>query len=135
MKVLWMTVGLPRSGKSTSSKGMGFPVVSCDAIRQSLGCYPFTPVMEPYVWAIARTMVESLFNAGHSDVILDSCSQTRSRRNDWKSSKWQRKYVIVNTPPSICIQRAHATDQSYLVPIIEKMAAEYEDVSDDERDA
>lgn len=44
--ILVITVGLPRSGKSTWAKTLGAPIVSCDAIRQALGVYPFVPKAE-----------------------------------------------------------------------------------------
>lgn len=134
MKTLYMMVGLPRSGKSTQALNMGRPVVSCDAIRQALGVYPFVPAAEPWVWRIARTMVESLFHAGHQEVVLDSCSYTRKRRDEWRSSNWCRRFVLVDTPKEVCIERALATDQEYLVPTIERMAVEYEPVAEDEEE-
>ena len=132
MKILWMMVGLPRSGKSTHAKKFGFPVVSCDAIRQSLGCYPFVPAMEPWVWRIAHTMVESLFNAGHTAVVLDSCGHTKARRDEWKSKQYLRRFVTVNTPMEVCVERAVSTDQEYLIPVIERMAKEFEPCSEEE---
>lgn len=134
MKTLFMMVGLPRSGKSTRAMHMGYPVVSCDAIRQSLGVYPFIPSAEPWVWRIARTMVESLFNAGHQNVILDSCSQTRKRREEWKSNLWRREFIVVDAPKETCIARAISNDQAYLIPTIERMAAAYEEIEDGEQD-
>jgi predicted kinase len=129
-----MMVGLPRSGKSTLATQMGYPIVSADAIRRALGTYPFIPAAEPWVWQIARTMVESLFHAGHQNVILDSCSQTRKRRDEWVSKNWKRKFIVIDTPKEICIGRALATDQEYLIPTIERMAMQYEGVIDEETD-
>ena len=127
--ILHMMVGLPRSGKSTLSKQLGFPIVECDAIRKALGCFPFTPALEPEVWNIAHRMVEALFFAGHKDVILDSTNHTRRRRNDWVSPWWKRCFHVVNTAEEVCINRAIGTDQYYLIPVIQRMAAEKEPIA------
>jgi predicted kinase len=71
-KTLIMTVGLPRSGKSTWAIAQGHPVVCPDAIRLALHGQPFIATAEPVVWATAKLMVASLFEAGHGVVILDA---------------------------------------------------------------
>lgn len=70
-KTLHLMIGLPRSGKSTLASDLGYPIVEPDAIRQVLHGTPFKPNMEHMVWAMAHLMVESLFEAGHTDVIVD----------------------------------------------------------------
>lgn len=67
---LLVTVGLPRSGKSTWAKQQGAPVVNPDAIRLALHGQAFLQEAEPLVWVMAKYMVEALFLAGHSTVIL-----------------------------------------------------------------
>lgn len=134
MKELILTVGLPRSGKSTWAMGTGRPVVSCDAIRQALGVYPFVPAAEPMVWNMAKYMVRALFNAGHDIVILDTTAITEKRRSEWISRDWRRSYKIFDTSAEVCKERAIATNQEYLVPIIERMDKESESVLDHEQD-
>ena len=122
LRRLHILVGLPRAGKSTLSKQLGFPIVETDAIRKTLRCYPFDPKREPEVWDIAHKMVESLFHAGHEDVILDSVSHTSESRHAW--SMYDVVYHEVRTPVETCIERARSLDQDYLVPVIERMARE-----------
>jgi len=129
MNELIMTIGLPRSGKSTWAKEQGIPIVSCDAIRQSMGVYPFVPAAEPIVWTTARYMVKALFFAGHTKVILDTTAITKKRRDEWINDKWIRRFHVFPTPQSDCIERARTTNQEYLIPIIEVMAEQYETVS------
>lgn len=127
-KVLHIMVGLPRSGKSTVAKELGYPVVEPDAIRKTLQCFPFNPSLEPLVWSTANLMVQSLFNAGHDDVILDAVNHTKKRRSIWDSSLWRIQYHRVSTDKDTCIQRAINTDQAYLVPIIERMWFNFEEL-------
>ena len=112
-KLLYMMVGLPRSGKSTwarwHSSRHNDPIVSPDAIRLALHGQQFIASAEPTVWATARLMVASLFLAGHSAVILDACNITVKRREEWASREWGRIFVVVDTPPDVCIRRANDT--------------------------
>jgi predicted kinase len=125
-------VGLPRSGKSTWARESGHPVVNPDSIRLCIHGQPYYPPAEPMVWAIAKIMVSSLFKAGHKVVVLDATNTTRSRRALWKSDEWNRDYKLFNTDKDTCIKRAIATKQDYLIPIIEKMAKEFEPLHTDE---
>ena len=127
MKTLMMTVGLPRSGKTTWARAQGHPIVNPDSIRLNLYGHRYWPRGEKHVWAIARTMVESLFDAGHDVVILDATNITKKRRLDWIGS-WEIACKIIDTPADVCIQRALVNDDNEIVPVIKRMAEEYESV-------
>jgi len=127
-------VGLPRSGKTTRAKESGFPIASPDAIRYALHGQRFVRESEPMVWAIAKYMVAALFLAGHNDVVLDATNTTRKRRDEWKSDRWRRRFVLVPTPREVCIERAKAEGDEYIIPIIEKMSDQFEPVGEDEED-
>lgn len=135
-KTLILTVGLPRSGKSTWSQKQGLPIVCADAIRMGLYGRLWEDLAEEHVWAIAAVMVRGLFLAGNDTVILDTTSVTKYRRDHWKWNpkwegkvpRWVRKYQVFDTPKEVCIERAHATNQSYLEPVIERMAGDWEDI-------
>jgi predicted kinase len=60
MKILILTVGLPRSGKSSWSRQQTFPVVNPDSIRLALHGLRFAPEAEPFVWAIDTNQVDLL---------------------------------------------------------------------------
>lgn len=124
--LLILTVGLPRSGKSTWARGRGFPIVCPDAIRLALHGQTFEPRAEPMVWAIARVMVAALFEAGHERVILDACNTTEKRRGEWKDERWRVWFECFPTDAATCIQRAKATGREDITPVIERMAAQLE---------
>lgn len=84
-RILIVTVGLPRSGKSTWAKRQTFPVVNPDAIRLALHGQRFYGPAEPFVWATAKLMVRSLFGAAHRKVIVDATNCTRKRRDEWRA--------------------------------------------------
>src|SRR5579872_4606630 len=108
MKKIHIMVGLPRSGKSTKARQLGYPIVNPDSIRLVLHGTPFRKEAEPLVWSIAHTMVEALFNAGHDDVILDATNVSPYRRKEWKSDKWVRMYHVMAANKDLCIARAKA---------------------------
>ena len=72
MKVLILTVGLPRSGKSTWAKKQGYPIINPDSIRLALHGEHFIEDAEPMVWTIAMYMTKALFLAGHNKIIIDA---------------------------------------------------------------
>lgn len=112
-QTLHLMVGLPRSGKSTKARELGYPIVEPDAIRMVMHGTPWKPNMESLVWSHAHIMVESLFQAGHEDVIVDATNHTRRRRDEWTSSQWAIRLHVVDTPTEVCIQRAIDTRQGY----------------------
>ena len=128
MKTLHVLVGLPRSGKSTKARELGFPTVEPDAIRRVLYDKPFDGKNEMLVWGLAKTMVESLFSAGHNDVILDAVNHTRERRSVWSSDRWAVKFIVLPALKEECIHRAVRDGREYLIPVIERMAANFEPI-------
>ncbi len=133
MKTLILTVGLPRSGKSTWAMRQGLPVVNPDSIRFALYGQPFIASAEQFVWATAKLMVQSLFVAGHDAVILDATNTTLARREDWILPKVGRLFRVFDTCAEVCKDRARKNDQDYLIPVIERMAMSYEPLTDCER--
>ncbi len=123
---LIMMVGLPRSGKSTHARQLGFPIVSPDAIRLAIHGQRFVASAEPMVWAVAKCMVMALFLAGHKDVILDACNHTAARRKEWEKSDWVTATVEMEASRQVCVDRAFLEDDKEIIPIIDKMHAEYE---------
>ena len=126
-KKLIAMVGLPYSGKSTIAKGMGYPIVCPDAIRVAIHGARFIPSAEGLVWAIAKIMVHSLFLSGHDVVVLDATNTTKDRRDEWVSSKYTTQWNHINTPKEECISRAKNAGDEVIIPIIEKMAEQFED--------
>lgn len=132
MKVLVLTVGLPRSGKSTWASQQGCPVVCPDQIRLALHGREFYPPAEPMVWYVAQVMVRALFGSGHEKVILDACNVTEKRRREWLSPQWKTTFKLFDTDPEVCRQRARAACNSDLLIAIDRMIEEWEQPSSEE---
>ncbi len=142
---LILMVGLPRSGKSTRaaelSNALKAPIVNPDAVRYAIHGKPFIATAEPFVWATTKTMAAALFLAGHTDVIVDACNNTKKRRDEWKfvardyekahGTSIEVVFETVDTPASVCLERVQ-DDNEHLIPIIERMAAAHEPVSEEE---
>lgn len=129
-------LGLPRSGKSTITarlrRELGVPVVNADSIRLALHGQRYEALAESFVFAIREVMVRSLFNAGHELVIYDETNFSRATRDRMKSKNWDNLYLLVDTTPEVCKERALLTEQPDLLPVIDAMAARYEPLGDDE---
>jgi predicted kinase len=124
---LHITVGLPRSGKSTWAKTTGWPIVNPDSIRRALHGQRFYAAAEPFVWALAYTMVEALRLAGHADIVVDATNVSTKRRLEWATRYPDAiDWVIIDTPPYVCIERAQAEGDMELIPVIRRMAGEWD---------
>jgi len=122
-KILILTVGLPRSGKSTWSREEGHPVVNPDSIRLALYGQAFIKEAEGFVWEIAYLMTKSLFLAGHDTVIIDATNISEIVRNVWENKfpEVEIKLQIFSTSVETCIQRAQNSGTEYLIPVITRM--------------
>lgn len=133
MNLLIVTVGLPRSGKTTWALENIVPIVSPDAIRQVL-IASNTPAIPPgMVDHTASFHIRSLFMAGHTRVILDDCNVTRKLRDKWypkaKNPTWEVAFHPLYTDKGACIDRAVPEH----IPVIEAMADEFEALEADEK--
>lgn len=131
---LYFTIGLARSGKSTfaqqwrkngdviHSDGVGEyrVIVNDDAIRLALHGKRWLGSAEPIVHGIEPIMVKALLIAGHT-VLLDNTHTTEKAISKvfWIDPDAQVFYI--DTPVSVCLQRAIDTGQEDLVPVIRRM--------------
>ena len=134
---LIVMVGLPRSGKSTWAVKQGLPIVSADAIRLALyndmgEGERFLKSAEPMVWVICTLMVNALFKAGNTSVIVDNCHVKRRYRDEWQSDKWDTRFKRIGTSYQTCMARAISENDDEIMPIIEKMSKEFEPLESDE---
>lgn len=133
---LWVMVGLPRSGKSTWARKWYLPIVSSDAVREALHGERFLSKAEPYVHVVKNTMIEALFLAGHTTVIVDECHVKRKYRQALEDLGVARcVYIVLGTPKEECLARANEAGDDVIVPVIERMAEEWEELSSDEETA
>lgn len=132
-KILRVCVGLPRSGKSTLIKRIEQGViVNPDSIRLALHGQRYVQEAEPYVWAIAQTMVKSLFLAGNPLIYLDATNTTVKRRKMWISDEWESRVFLMLTSKEECKMRAIKAGDHEIVPVIERMASQFEEVTKSE---
>ena len=135
--ILICTMGLPSSGKSTwakqFSKDHGVPIINPDSVRLAIHGQRFQPNAERFVWATVHAMVHSLFLAGHQLAILDATNTTRKRRDDWQSKHWDTCFYLFPTEKSVCIERAKQEDDEDIIPVIERMAEQWEPLESDEK--
>lgn len=126
MKLI-VTVGLPRSGKTTWARTTGWPIVNPDSIRLALHGQRFYGPAEPFVWAMAYAMVEALRLAGHARIVVDATNVSAKRRAEWEARyPGAVEFKVIETPPEECIRRARAENDEEIVPVIERMAAEWD---------
>lgn len=134
--VLIQMVGLPRSGKSTVAKElsekMGFPIVNRDSVRLAVHGLRFSLEHEPIVNKITVTMVKALLLAGAKGVVLDETNIRRDRRLKWHDDAWDTFYYHVPTTPETCKERAIATEQPDLLPVIDRMHSQFQEFGEDE---
>lgn len=126
INVLVLMIGLPRSGKSTWARGRGWPIVNPDSIRLALHGQRFYAPAEPMVWALAQLMVEALFRAGNDIVILDATNITAKQREMWAGRGWDVTVRVMHTSPQECKRRAKAEGDTEIIPVIDRMAAEWD---------
>jgi predicted kinase len=138
MKNVILLMGLPRSGKSTLAKQLhkelGYPIVNPDDCRRALHGEAYIQRAERQVWTLVFYMANALL-LGHEGIIVDACNRTRKRRDEWRYElhlgNWEIQVAEVVTPKEICIARAEGDDR--LIGIIERMAAGYELLGQDEK--
>jgi predicted kinase len=129
---LILMAGLPRAGKTTVAQSMDAPIVSPDAIRLALHGKRFLPEAEPMVWTMAKYMAKALFLAGYNRVVIDATNTTEKRRQEWIDAferfpvRVSIELILVPTPRQICVDRAMACDRGDLVPIIDRMAKQWD---------
>ena len=134
-RTLLMTIGLPRSGKSTWVKKYceNYPRVSPDAIRLAVHGQRYLKSKEQVVWDTTKYMVKALFIADHKVVVLDATNTSHIRRLDWIDSSWVCVYKEFNPSVKTCIDRAVATDMDDLIPIIKQMEASRDPLTPEEK--
>jgi predicted kinase len=133
--ILYVLVGLPRSGKSTWAARervrTGAAVVNLDSIRLALHGQRFIASAESFVMSIAKTMVRALFLAGHTKVILDATNVSKGRRAAWFGDLWRVLFVHIDTPAEVCRLRATRGLDNKILPVIDRMVKEFDPIEEE----
>jgi predicted kinase len=132
--LLIATVGLPRSGKTTLcrlvSDRKGWAIVSPDAFRVAIHGKRFDPDREPEVWSAVRVTIDSLFLAGTSRILFDACNTSRKRRDGLRCNPAVVAYELafhdMMVPAVTCAGRAEWDEDGEILPVIARMASEFE---------
>ncbi len=137
MPDLYVMVALPRAGKSTYIRKYLREIVqvSADQLRLIISGERFSPKQEPKVWWVRSIMLEALMQQG-IDIVVDQTNINRHRRKPLlelaKEYGYRSTAIEIKTGIEICKRRAIKTGQKDLLPVIEKMAHNYEEVNKDE---
>jgi predicted kinase len=108
----------------------GIPIVNPDSVRLAIHGQRFCLSAEQFVWATVNAMIRSLFLAGHNQVILDATNVSRKRRDVLKFNDCETAFHHVDTPVELC--KLRAADDPDILPVIDRMALEFEPIADDE---
>jgi predicted kinase len=130
---LWMAAGLPESGITEWAMSTGHPVVSPDALRTVIHGTNFRKTMEPFIWATAKIMVATLFEAGHEVVVLDAPIFSERNRKQWFDTRWDRRCFWFDVPVEVCKERAIDRGREDLLQVLDRMADHF-DVPSAERE-
>jgi hypothetical protein len=136
---LYILIGLARSGKSTiahkynnyeisfdESGKIIIPVQTCeprvvvcgDEFRLALG-HRYNSYVEGIVASHVQLAVRALLR--NSNVLLDETNTNKNSLIKWLEEDIKAIPVFVNTPASVCKERAINSNQSDLLPIIDRM--------------
>jgi len=126
---LVLMMGLPYSGKTTWALDQGVPIVSPDAIRRAFHGERFLEKAEPWIWTATYTMAEALAEAGHETVIVDATHTKAKRRQPWVERFPDAEILVaqVRTQSNECTRRAHLAGDFDILPIIDRMAQDWEE--------
>lgn len=125
MSNLIYCIGIMRSGKSTLCKQWAEAspmraIVSSDDIRLALTGKRYEPLAETMVFATKHVMIRALLNRGF-DVIVDGTHSTEISIQRILEIDINAKAIPIQTEYTTCIQRAIDTNQSDLLPSINRV--------------
>jgi predicted kinase len=95
-----------------------YVIVSGDQIRLALYGCRYSSYGEGFVFATMQTMTRTLLASGYN-VIIDETNTTKESCRRILEIDPTAKPIFILTRPEICIERAKATNQEDLAPVIE----------------
>jgi hypothetical protein len=149
---LFFTIGLPRSGKTDycnrwveeghwtwhAKQGKGSTeftiqiinarvVVGGDDFRTAIYGREFQAEAEGLTFATMDVAIRALLSRGH-DVIIDETSTTKETIKRWLRIDIEAKPVYIPCSVEECKKRALTTGKPYLIPAIERMSKQLEEI-------
>jgi len=124
---LHMCIGLPYSGFDEWAKRTGMPMVRLDSLRNVMHGQKFWKNAEPSVWSNAKLFVGSLFDAGHSDVVLVAPMWLRKHRSRWSDTRWDRTAIRFEADFFECQKRAVAAGNTGVIQVMQRMANSFDE--------
>jgi predicted kinase len=132
MKKITLMIGLPRSGKSTwiEQNKTNEAIISADDLRYIVYNQRFWSDGEPMMWSIRTMMLKYLMQQG-MDIIIDETNSTIARRKAIIDMAKENGYTIIGNVlekawVDECVERAMNEGQTDLIPIINRMAYQFE---------
>jgi len=102
-------------------------LVCADKIRLSMG-HRWNSNVEDYVSAVKNTMIKTLLQ--DHDTICDGTHTTIGSIKKLLTLDPDAQFVLIDTPVEVCKQRAIATGQEDLLPVIDRMAKQLDSIRD-----
>lgn len=130
MAKLTALIGLARSGKSTFARewqskedpdGLNRVVVNGDNVRLALHDHRFIFKAEPIVHGIYQTMVRALLLNPQLHVLMDDTHTTVSSIRTVLTIDDNAEFIYVPCNTEVARQRAIETNQTDLIPVIDRM--------------
>ena len=128
MKTLYLTCGLPGSGKTTYVNAhlapKGVQVVCPDNLRLAYGHSFYGPI-EPHIHAQVYLTVRAQMYRG-LDVVVDECHVRADHLNRWRrladEMGYEMKLIRFSVPAEDCKKRRAAQNPNFPLEVIDRMA-------------
>lgn len=126
-----MLIGLPRAGKTEFIKRSLTDqiIISADQFRQIMYGQRYYMDGESFMWATREVSLKILMQQG-VDIVVDETNITAANRAKLirlaKHHGYKIAAIWIDALPDLCKCRAISTNQEDLIPIIDKMAAQFE---------
>lgn len=132
---LYYLIGAPRSSKTTYAKQWQEEdkkrvVLSGDSFRKGVHGQIYIGEAEFFVFACMDAATRALLNDGYT-VLIDETSSTLNSIERYLRINIDAQPIWIDTPKETCIERAKTLKQEYLIPAIERVSKQIEELKED----